>query len=227
MIVEHHIQRQILRELVKGEYRRYSDLKPKDIESNLFMYHLKQLTRAGFVTKNEQGYTLTKQGRQHADRSNLPSMKLRLQPKQITVLVVKSGKKYVLLRRTHVPYMNCSGFPSGKLHYGEELMQSAHRELKEKTGIDDVDLTFRGNLLMRFYDAQTGDISSHINAYIFSGITRLDELSFQSEFFNSYIGDESELYAKKAFKGHKEIVELLQKNPQGIFFAEERFISDF
>lgn len=94
MIVEHHIQRQILRELVKGEAKRFSEIKPKAVESNLFMYHLRQLIRGGLVAKDNESskYTLTKEGRLYADRSNLPTMKLRLQPKQITVLVVRNKK---------------------------------------------------------------------------------------------------------------------------------------
>ncbi|MCA9346990.1 NUDIX hydrolase [Candidatus Saccharibacteria bacterium] len=229
MIVEHHIQRQILRELVKGEAKRFSEIKPKAVESNLFMYHLRQLIRGGLVAKDNESskYTLTKEGRLYADRSNLPTMKLRLQPKQITVLVVRNKKgQYILLKRTHVPYFDFVGFPSGKIHYGEKLEESATRELKEKSGIEDVKLKLGGNILMRFYD-ESGELVSHVNAYVFSGESGLEELVFENEFFESYLGEADQLYTEKTFKGHKEIIELISQSNGEIFVKEFDFVSDF
>lgn len=227
-VVEHNIQRKILRELVKEESRRFSDIKPKNIESNLFMYHLRQLTGAGLVDKLNNGlYSLTTEGRQYCDRSNLDSMSLRLQPKQITVLVVSNGEdKFLVLKRLHVPYMNYTGFPSGKIHYGEKMGDSAHRELHEKTGLENMRLTLRGNLMMRFLDKETDEIVSHVNAYVFSGVLKDKYSTYKSEFFETYLQTKDKLFGKRVFKGHKEILENLEKS-KNYFFEDCLFESDF
>lgn len=227
MIVEHHIQRDILKRLVKKESCRFSDLKDKTIESNLFMYHLRQLIRAKLVQKVDDGYSLTSAGKHYADRSNLPSMRLRLQPKQITILVVRAGDdEYILLKRKHLPYLDYVGFPSGKIHYGETLQQAAKRELTEKTGLDNVALTLRGNILMRFKDEQN-EIVSHISGYVFTGQADINTLMFKSEFFDSYVGSKTDLYTQHTFKGHKEILGLLENNDDKLFVSECDFIADF
>lgn len=191
------------------------------------MYHLKQLIRSGLVEKVDDGYSLTNTGKHYTERSNLPTMKLRVQPKQITILVVEvAPEKYLLLKRTHLPYFDFIGFPSGKIHYGEKLQDAAERELLEKSGLTGVTLQLRGNVLMRFMD-ETGEVSSHVNGYIFSGKTDAPNLIHETEFYTSYTGSKADLFTDKSFKGHKEIFELLEKYPDVLFLEDLEFVADF
>jgi ADP-ribose pyrophosphatase YjhB (NUDIX family) len=228
MIVEHYIQRKIMAELLLADTKRYKELKPKNIESNLFLYHMRELIKMGYVEKRGSGvYALSRKGGQYADRSNLSSLKNRVQPKQISILMVRAPKdRWLLLNRTHKPFLGYVGFPSGKIHFGEMLSEAAHRELEEKAGLS-TDLTLRGNIHMRFFDTNTRVIVSDINAYVWSGKVQNEHVDKKSPHFFAYIGDEQELFEEKTFKGHKELLELLAAHTSDYFFAELDFISDF
>ena len=63
-MLDHHIQRTIVYTLAFAESLRFAELKPDDIDSKLFTYHLKKVVSAGFVTKTADGaYALTPEGR--------------------------------------------------------------------------------------------------------------------------------------------------------------------
>lgn len=131
----HHIQREIIKRLTGG-VRRFSELKPDGMESNIFMYHLKALIRADLVAKQDGAYALTSSGITYVDRLSAATNTLRLQPKLIAILVVDtpSGSRAVLERHRE-PYVGSFMLPSGKMHFGESLAGHATRELLEKTGL--------------------------------------------------------------------------------------------
>lgn len=227
--ISHHIQRAILHTLMLHDHVRYSELKPHQLESNVFMYHLNQLIKQGLVEKSQDGYRLTQDGKIYAGRSNLASLKIRIQPKIISILMVKrEDGQWLLLQRKHQPNLNYAGFPSGKIHFGESLQDAAERELAEKATIYDVPLTLRGNMVMRFLNAEK-TVINHIIGYVFSGTAPINcAATNETEFFRSFWGPEQKLFERPAFKGHKELLELLVANPKGtLFFKEFEFLSDY
>lgn len=226
--IDHIIQRDIVAHLVTCEHARYSELKPKSIESNLFMYHLRRLIAQNMVAKTDEGYTLTRQGRHYVDRASLSSLKIRMQPKIITVLTVKrSDGKWLLLKRLHQPFLNYIGFPSGKVHYGETIDEAALRELKEKADINNVKLHLRGNLFMRFMAKEDSNlVVNHVCAYVFSGsVDETVTVTKESENFVTLWGEEQQIYQTPSFKGHEEILELLKQGE--LFIKNLDFESDF
>ena len=225
--VTHHIQLSILRQMLKNDQARYSDLKPKGVESNLFMYHLKQLIREGLVEKQDKVYLLTRVGKRFADRATLETMKIRVQPKIVCVLCVhRADGKWLVMRRKHQPFIDYTGFPSGKMHFGETLQQAADRELTDKAGLVDVPLRLRGNIVMRF--TENGEIVNHIISYIFTGEVGPNiDAGIDSEYFKTSFGDKAELFTERAFKGHQEIFELLEAKSDGLFMQEFEFDSDY
>ncbi len=142
----HVIQKEILIRLIQNPELRYSQLKPKHIESNHFMYHLKALIREGMVEKKDNGrYSLTMEGKLYADQVNLKTLKVRRQPKIVTLVAVQNSKgQWLLYKRKHQPLINQIGFPYGKLHLGETVQEAAERELMEKTGMT-CKLTHKGD----------------------------------------------------------------------------------
>lgn len=136
--IQHHIQRSIVSVLTKQEFARFRDLKPTNVDTNLFSYHLKLLQKAGFIAKTEQGYTLAEKGLQYVDRANTTEMKLRSQPKIITMLLIQDGYAKVLLqKRAKQPYINTWTLPYGKMHIDDEsVLAAARRESQEKLGFD-------------------------------------------------------------------------------------------
>lgn len=226
-LIDHAVQKDIVRTLVSASSARFSELKPKRIESNLFMYHLNQLMQRGVVEKNDGMYSLTSKGRAFVDRANLDRLVFRVQPKILTILTIETtGGKWLLLERTHEPHMNRVGFPSGKIHFGEQLNDAAERELSEKTGITDIPLQLRGNIYMRFLDKNTLQTMNHIVGYVFHAkVAREIKPSTAGKYWRAFWGDESQLTAGNVFKGHNDILKLLgSKKP---FIESFDYESDF
>lgn len=135
--INHHIERSILAYLMIHEHARFSDMRPKRVDTNLFTYHLKLLLKADYVEKTDLGYTLSTKGLVYVDRVSIDKMKLRTQPKIITMLLVQDGYGNVLLqKRTKQPYINTWTLPYGKLHIDDEsVLSAANRESQEKLNV--------------------------------------------------------------------------------------------
>lgn len=193
----------------------YSVLKLPGIESNLFLYHLQQLIKLGLVEKIDKQYKLTLLGKQYSDRSSLETMLPRVQPKVVSVLVITDPDgNYLILERLHQPFIGTRGFPSGKVHFGEALEDSGYRELEDKAGITrkDVTLTMRGNLFLRFLTKETDEVVNHIISYVFTGTTTtIQTTSYEQPHFRSYWGPVDDLHGENTFKGHREILRLLEQ----------------
>lgn len=132
-MIEHHIQKDIIRRLSQARELRFSELKPAQLESNAFMYHIKQLIAGGYVEKTDTGYTLTPSGLTYVDGLSLKSSQPRKQAKILSVIVLKNKQgEYVLARRKYQPFIGTLLFPGGKQHYGESPEDHVIRELKEQ-----------------------------------------------------------------------------------------------
>lgn len=224
-LIDHVIQRDIVKKLTLSGSARFSELKPKNIESNLFMYHLNQLKKRDMVAKNGTTYSLTSVARMYVDRANLEKLVFRVQPKIVSILAIKSSKQnWLLLERTHEPHMNRVGFPSGKLHYGETLEDSAVRELEEKAGLTGVDLTLAGSVAMRFLKGD--QVINHTIGNIFTAeLASEPDVTVESPFWKSYWGSEAELFGPNTFKGHKDILDLLKSG--AVFIQSLDYESDY
>ncbi len=132
--INHHIERSIIAYLMTHEYARFSEMRPSNIDTNLFTYHLKILVKQGYIEKSENGYTLSGKGLIYVDRVSVDKMRLRTQPKIITMLLIQDGYGKVLLqKRGKQPYINTWTLPYGKLHIDDEsVLAAAIREATEK-----------------------------------------------------------------------------------------------
>lgn len=129
----HFIQSYILDKLVYAHNLRNRDMRPPNIESNLYQYHLLQLQKEGYVQKLENGYALTGRGLAYADRHSTTLKKTRSQPKLITVIFLSnSNNELLLVPKKRQPFMDTYNLPSGKIHLDETISDAARRELKEK-----------------------------------------------------------------------------------------------
>lgn len=164
----HVIQKGILAKLIANPYLRYSQLKPKNIEGNHFMYHLKVLMREGLVVKNEDGYyLLSAEGKRNADSLSLQDYKPRKQPSIVTLITCQNEKgQWLVYKRKRQPLIHQIGFVYGKLHIGETVLQAAHRELKEKTGLE-CELTHRGDGYITIYEQD--EAVSQVMFHLFYG----------------------------------------------------------
>lgn len=180
-MIEHHIQKDIIEKLARAKCVRFSDLKPQDLESNAFMYHLKQLMSEGLVDKTDDGYSLSDQGLTFIDGFSFHTHKLRKQPKVISILAIRNNQdKWLLARRKNQPYIGKYMLPSGKQHFGESPEDHAKRELKEKMSLE-LPLRRRGLSDIRIYHEQ--QIITHVTAHVYEAVTDMKATPEQTEQF--------------------------------------------
>jgi 8-oxo-dGTP pyrophosphatase MutT (NUDIX family) len=139
MINLHKIQMLILRELLFHPNSRFTDLNIQGITSDHFSYHIKSLIEEGYVEKKNQTYSLTTLGKEFANQMDTEEVVIEKQPK-IAVMVVpikyEDDKKLLLIQeRTKEPYYGYRGFITGKIRYGEKVLEAGKRELKEESGL--------------------------------------------------------------------------------------------
>jgi ADP-ribose pyrophosphatase YjhB (NUDIX family) len=143
------IQNHILLELTRHAARRYSELRPRDVEGNLFLYHLNGLIGDGLVEKTDNVYRLSVKGTQFAGTLSLETGKTRLQPKILVAVSCVNGQGEHLLVRWHrQPNIGQVSFPHGMMHFGETAADMAALELAEKAGLV-AEFTYRGAAYVR------------------------------------------------------------------------------
>jgi len=130
----------ILRELLFNPNSRFTDLNIQGLSTDHFSYHVNVLIKEGYVKKDNSKYSLTTKGKEYANRMDTDEACIERQPK-IAVMIVATktmkGKKYLLVQeRTKEPYFGYSGFITGKIRYGEKVLETAKRELKEESGLE-------------------------------------------------------------------------------------------
>lgn len=171
----HHIQKAILNNLATVESLRYSELKPDELDGNVFGYHLKQLIADKYVAKTDDGdYSLTLLGRNYiVHRYEDPLA----QAHTIFLIVIRRGDSWLMRRRLVQPLLGMSGFVHGEPQAGTRTIETARERLKDKTGLDvDLQIYSGGLITIR----KNNQIESYSHAIILSGTTT-DDVSIGSD----------------------------------------------
>ncbi len=159
----HPAQASILRELLFKPAAGFSNLqKPTGLSSDHFSFHISRLVTLGYVEKvGSKQYTLTPRGKEFSNKLDTDRNTVERQPKVAVILAVHrptaEGKAYVFQERLKHPYYGYWGFPTGKVRWGETILQTAARELKEETGLE-ADLEFKGIYHEHSYQEETGEL---------------------------------------------------------------------
>ena len=215
----HQIQKHILRTLSLKKKARYTEIKPKTVEGNIFTYHLKTLMRDGYVVLKDLKYSLSPKGKQFVDRVSFETFQERIQPKIVTILVIENKGKYLLYKRRRLPFIDSIGFPYGKIHFGEHIKDAAHKELQEKTGLTIDKLTHRGEVYMAIHDE--ADLISHALFHVFTGKDPKGTLREDTQIGKCFWGKLEDFNKKDLIPGVDKIMALVKKNkPTQLFFAE-------
>ena len=150
---------------MQAESLKFSELKPKGMESNIFMYHLKYLINEGLVKKSKNGYGLSAKGLNYVDGLSSTNLRLRKQPKLIAILTIQNSEGHWLLaKRKTQPYINKLMYPSGKHHIGETLDEHLKRESLEKFGTQ-LNFKYFGLAEIEILDGDT--LMSHVLANVY------------------------------------------------------------
>lgn len=156
----HQAHTAILHVLLFRPNARFAELqKASELGSDHFNFYLKQLLEEGFVAKNREGaYHLTPAGKEYANRFDTEERKVERQPKvAVCLMVTRYDGKILVQQRLKQPFYGYWGRPTGKIRWGETILEAAARELKEETGLD---ATFEYDAVYHKsdYNKQTGEL---------------------------------------------------------------------
>ena len=138
----------------------FSDLqKAMNAESDSANFHIKQLISAGYITKLATGrYTLTRAGKEYANRMDTDEHVIEKQPKVAVCLIINDGHgKQLVQKRLKQPFYGYWGRPTGKIRWGETILETAARELMEETGLT-ADISFDSVLHKIDYNKASGEL---------------------------------------------------------------------
>ena len=216
----HRLQQHILSQLILNTTQRYADLKPADVEGNLFMYHLRCLMKEGRVEKcPDARYKLSAGGMEYVDRLSLKSLTPRIQPRIVTLMAVQDrDNRWLMYRRKRQPLINTIGFPYGKIHLDEKVYQAAHRELHEKTGLK-AELTHYGDGYASVY--QDDKAVSQIMFHLFYGKNPAGDLRGESSIGQSiWLTKEEIMNSSDVMANVVELLRLIELYNGQRFFVE-------
>lgn len=135
----HFIQRKILNDLLFRNKLKYSEMKPEEMEGSQFTFHLNKLLDSGLVEKVDDKYNLTAKGKNIANSFDSDSNNPRKQAKHSVVFCAfrkdDSKNQTLVYKRKKNPFYSHQGYPTGKVMYGESIIETAERELDEETGL--------------------------------------------------------------------------------------------
>lgn len=93
------------------------------------------------------------------------------------IFTIDKGKvKVLLVKRTNEPYKNKWALPGGAMYNNELLEDTANRELKEKTNLENISLTFAGVL-----DDIARSPLQRMLAFYFIGLVAIDKVNILKE----------------------------------------------
>ena len=155
----HDAQTSILRELLFSSAAGYAQLQSQTkLTSDHFNFHITKLVEMGYVEKVSRGkYRLTPQGKEYANKLDTDANTIERQPKSAVILAIEKEGKFLFQERLKHPYFGFWGFPSGKIRWGETILETAARELHEETGLI-ADYSYSGVYHEHVILEETGEI---------------------------------------------------------------------
>lgn len=136
----HVAQMAVLRKLLIERVASFSDLvRATTLSNDHANFHIKKLIAAGMVEhvpKSYGKYQLTRKGKEYANRMDTDELVIEKQPKLVVDIGVENAEgKFIFQERRKQPYYGYWGFPTGKIRWGETILEAAARELMEEAGL--------------------------------------------------------------------------------------------
>ena len=212
----HDAQMTILRELLFVEELNFGKLRQAtQLDSDAFNFHLKQLVENDFVDKQGPGrYSLTKQGKTYANQMDTDDVVFEKQPKLSVVLIIEDDNGEQLFQeRLKQPYYGYWGHPTGKIRWGETMLQTAERELEEETGLV-ADLKVVGLFHKLDYDDTTKELREDKYFCIIHGTNPRGELRDSEGCHNEWLSIDRFMQKEKRFGNPEQTEKIIRdKHP--------------
>lgn len=214
----HEAQTLILRELLFRLNAGYAELqKPTGLDSDHFNFHIKRLVDLNLVEKVERGkYKLSRRGKEYANKLDTENNTIERQPKISVILVIwkdKSKKQLLLQERLKNPYFGFWGYPTGKISWGETVLQTARRELKEETGLDG-EFTYHGIYHEHAKEAKSGELLEDKIFFITEIVNPTGDMIDAEGCHNDWIDVKDALDFEKKFPGFSTVQDIISGNTQ-------------
>jgi len=219
----HPAQVSIMRELLFHPSAGFAELqKPTGLDSDHFKFHINRLVEIKYVEKINSKYTLTIKGKEYANRLDTEKYIVEKQPKISVALIVENKDGKILAQqRLKQPYFGYWGRPTGKVGWGETILETAARELMEETGIT-ADLKVAGFYHKMDYTEDDGKILEDKLFCLVHGTNPQGELIVDQEgHHNEWLSDEELLAKNKVFQSIPDITSLARKSQ--IDFIEQKY----
>lgn len=221
-MLDHHLQRSIVYHLAFVEKARFSELKPDDVESKLFTYHLKKVVSSGYIQKSEDGlYCLTPEGRRLSTGARVKEKQLIVERAHSVLFLVirrKSDGAWLFYTRNTHPMR---GF-SGLMHCNPSVELSAEKvaeqECRTKTGLSGT-FTALGGGYIKVFDGKRLESFTHFTLLYCDDIQgELDPNDPQAEYFWA---PNPSTVDKKLFPATHQLLELYEARKP--FFIDTAF----
>lgn len=221
----HEIQLNILRTLLFARTKRYSEIKPIDMEGSQFKFHMDTLISSNYIVKDPKGlYSLTPDGKELANQMDSIEIQMKKQSK-ITAKIccvrnLRDENEYLLYKRLKNPFYGFQGFPNSKIWYGSSFIEGAKNGLfKETTLVGEPELFAIRHYSV--YDKNNENLLEDKTMYLFKVINPSGELQNKKDGEFSWI-KESEIsdFVKNPLPEFHEVFQLLKEAPQIEFFKE-------
>ena len=213
----HEAQMEILHKLLFMQKAAFSDLqKATSLTSDHFNFHVKQLVEAGYLEKQDGSYTLTRSGKEYANRMDTDQKVMEKQPKLSVLLIVENEEgKFLSQQRLKQPFYGFWGRATGKVRWGETLEEAANRELLEETGLT-ADFRYAG--LYHKMDFETsGDFLEDKYFLIMYGTNPQGDIIDIEGHHNEWLSVDELEGKEKVFESIAEITEFAKRNSGEVF----------
>ncbi len=221
----HEAQMKLLRQLLMSSTSKFSQLvAATGLTSDHANFHIKQLVEVGFVehvSKSYGEYRLTIRGKEYANRMDTDENVMEKQPKLSVVLdIISSDGKHLQQERLKQPYYGYWGRPTGKIRWGETMLEAAARELKEETGLS-ADLCIIGFYHKLDYDADDVFLEDKYFCVV-RGLNPLGSLLETTEgHHNAWLTDKEFIAKEKRFGNLEEVQDDIEAGR--LFILEKKF----
>ena len=222
----HSAQTSILRELLFHPSAGFAELqKPTGLDSDHFKFHINRLVELGYVEKQDGKYALSIKGKEYANRLDTEKHEVEKQPKISVGLIIENDEGKILAQqRLKQPFYGYWGRPTGKVGWGETLLETAERELMEEAGIT-ADLRVSGFYHKMDYTEGEGKLLEDKIFCLVHGTNPQGKLIADMEgHHNEWLSDEELLAKDKVFESITEITDLARK--LGVGFIEQKYFYD-
>ncbi|HSE61659.1 MAG TPA: NUDIX domain-containing protein [Candidatus Saccharimonadales bacterium] len=214
----------ILRVLLFSPEARFAELqKASELTSDHFNFYLKQLLDEEYITKKAEGaYHLTFKGKEFANRFDTEERKVERQPKVAVCLMIRHDGKQLVQQRLKQPFYGYWGRPTGKIRWGETILEAAARELMEETGLT-ADLEYESIFHKMDFNKKTGEMLEDKIFFVVGGKNPRGKLVEEFEGGrNAWMTQEEYMGQDKTFENAKDSFRNLRYMPK-ISIAEARY----